>query len=32
MKELTFKINQKSRLTTQYLSVKWHLINKETLQ
>lgn len=32
MKEPTFKINPKFRLTTQYLSVKWHLIDKETMQ
>lgn len=32
MKEQTFKINPKFRLTTKYLSVFWHLVDKETLQ
>lgn len=32
IKEPTFKINPKFRLTTKYLSVVWHLIDKETLQ
>lgn len=32
MKEPTFKINPNFRLSTQHLSVKWHLIDKETMQ
>ncbi len=32
MKAPTFKINPKFRLTTQYLSVMWHMVDKDTLQ
>lgn len=32
MREPKFKINPNFRLTTQHLSVKWHLIDKDTLQ
>lgn len=32
MKEPTFKINPRSRLTTKHLSVVWHCVDKVTVE